>query len=327
MRLYLLIGAFAACLAAQEHSNADDARALLLEVRKKVMLTVDRLPKYMCTETIDRSTFLPEAKLSGHPCDDLAGRRKKAEWKVRRETSDRLRLDVAISRENEMYSWAGEDRFEDRSLADLVKRGATSTGTFAAFLTAIFGTTAASFTYNGDVSEGGRALAAFCFRVPFENSSYSVGNKLSRAVVAYDGTFLVDPKTFDLVRLTIRTDGLPADLRACEASTTLDYGEVRLNGTEFLLPNAVRLQIVYADGGESENRTLFSGCHEFLGQSSLNFDAPPPTERATAQKPVPKALDPRWPPTERATAQKPVPKALDPRWPPPAPCSTSSAWA
>jgi hypothetical protein len=285
-----LIGS-AVCSAAQERLNISDARALLLEVRRKVVLTVNRLPKYMCTETVDRSTFRPEVKVRGHSCDDLAGRRKRADWKVRKDASDRLRLDVAVSRENEMYSWAGEDRFGDGSLADLVKRGATSTGTFAAFLGAIFGTAAATFTYDGNVSEGGRGLAAFGFRVPVEKSNYSVGNKQSHDVVAYDGTFLVDPKSFDLVRLIIRTGGLPAGLRACEATTTLEYGEVRLNGTEFLLPNAVRLQIVYEDGGESENSTVFSGCHEFMGQSSLSFDAPPPAASAGSPRSTPKALD------------------------------------
>jgi len=116
LRALLLMWVSATCLAAQEHPRADDAKALLLEVRKKVMLTVDRLPKYMCTETIDRSTFRPEAKVFGRSCDDLASRRKKKDWRIRKDTSDRLRLDVAVSSDSEMYSWAGEDRFQDRSL-------------------------------------------------------------------------------------------------------------------------------------------------------------------------------------------------------------------
>ena len=290
MRALLLMWVSATCLAAQEHPRADDAKALLLEVRKKVMLTVDRLPKYMCTETIDRSTFRPEAKVFGRSCDDLASRRKKKDWRIRKDTSDRLRLDVAVSSDSEMYSWAGEDRFQDRSLAELVQRGATSTGAFSAFLTTVFGTSSADFTYNGDVKAGGPALSEFGFRVPFEKSRYSIGNKLGRDIVAYDGTFLVDPSTVDLVRLSVRADGLPAELKACEAITTLDYGRVRLNNTEFLLPSDVSLQIVYADGGESENRTVFSGCHEFLGESSLNFDTPSPAGLASAQKTVVEGL-------------------------------------
>ena len=36
-----------------------------------------------------------------------------------------------------------------------------------------------------------------------------------------------------------------------------------------------RLRIVQTDGGESENRTVFSGCHEFLGESNITFGPPP----------------------------------------------------
>jgi hypothetical protein len=290
MRILLqLLCLFPAPLAAQQYASGDDARALLLEVRKKVMLTVRRLPKYLCTETIDRVTFKPEARSLGRACDDLASRRKKPDWKIHKDTSDRLRLDVAISSTSEMYSWAGEDRFQDRSLADLVRRGATSTGAFAAFLTAIFGGNAATFTYNGDVNPNGRALVEFGFRVPFDKSSYSIGTKLNHTIVAYGGTFLVDPRTFELVRLIVHVDQLPAELKACEAITTLDYGSVRLNNYEFILPTDARLQVVKTDGGELQNHTVFSGCHEFLGESSLTFDAPSATGEAE-QRPAVKAV-------------------------------------
>lgn len=282
MRL-LLLCALATSVAAQQYPPGDDAKSLLLEVRKKVMLTINRLPKYMCTETIDRSTFKPEAKVLGRSCDDLAIRRKQADWKVRLYTSDRLRLDVAISGVSEMYSWAGEDRFRDQSLADLVGDGATSTGAFAAFLSSIFGTNAANFTYNGDVKADGRVLVEFGFRVPLENSSYRIASKLHSGIVPYDGTFLVDPNTFDLARLTVRAYQLPAELNACEDITTLNYGSVRLNDCEFLLPKNVRLQVINANGTELENRTVFSGCHEFCGESSLQFGDVPQIQQGASQ--------------------------------------------
>src|SRR5450432_3770668 len=187
MRPFLLLCVLSLSPAAQQDSASDEAKALLLKVRKRVMMTVDRLPKYLCTETIDRSTFLPAVNVSGGACDDLASRKKERDWSVREYSSDRLRLDVAISGKSEMYSWAGEDRFEDRSLADLVRGGATSTGTFASFLTAIFGSNAADFTYDGDINADGRALVAFGFRVPLEKSGYRIGTKQLGAIVAYDG--------------------------------------------------------------------------------------------------------------------------------------------
>jgi hypothetical protein len=92
---------------------------------------------------------------------------------------------------------------------------------------------------------------------------------------AYGGTFLVDANTFDLVHLAVRTDQLPAEVGSCEAATTLDYGRVRLNDADFLLPTEVHLNIVNVDGSESENRTTYASCHQFVGESTVTFGEPP----------------------------------------------------
>ena len=278
MRLLLLCG-LAGSLAAQQDSS-EDAKTLLLEVRKKLMLTLTSLPKYMCTETIDRAMFEPQVKLAAQSCDDLAGLKKRKGWTVHKYESDRLRLDVAVSDEAEMYSWAGEHSFEDRKLSKLVLGGVTATGEFSAFISSIFGTSAASFTYNGDVSADGRKLVEFGYSVPLEHSKYRISKKLQTATVAFDGTFLADPKTFNLVRLTVHADQLPQELQSCDISTTLDYSSLQINNSQFLLPSAVRLHILEADGVEADNRTVFTSCHEFLGESSLHFEDSP-TPQAT----------------------------------------------
>jgi hypothetical protein len=288
--LLLLLCAFATCVAAQQDFPADDANALLLHVRKNVTLTLERLPKYLCTETIDRSFFEAEADVTSASCDDIAKLRQEPDWSMRQYSSDRLRLDVAVSGGSEMYSWAGKARFHERSLADLVRGGATSTGAFASFLRAIFGTDAAAFSYNGDVSFDGRSLVEYSFTVPLEKSGLRISNRLHNAIVAYHGTFLVDPKTSDLVRLTIRADDLPAELQTCEDVTTLDYGHVQFSKVISLLPKEARLQVYHVNGSVSLNRTVFSGCHEFRGESSLEFGDVPAAELATSRKPAPQPL-------------------------------------
>jgi hypothetical protein len=45
-----LLCVFAATLEAQQFSSRAP-QALILQVRKRLMLTIDRLPRYMCTET------------------------------------------------------------------------------------------------------------------------------------------------------------------------------------------------------------------------------------------------------------------------------------
>jgi hypothetical protein len=263
---FTLALACAALLRAQQ-----DPISLLRVVRTKIADSLDRMPKYMCTETVDRSMFASDVQESeSKACEERPGRRS-----THLTSSDRLRLDVAMAAAVEMYSWVGESRFSDRDLLDIVHEGAISNGSFAAFLIGIFRTEDASFTYSGETTEDGRTVAEFGFRVPYEMSHYTYGDGTHRMLTGYDGTFLVDSKSGDLVRLDIRTNRLPRETAACYASTTLDYGRVRIKDFDFLLPTAARLRILKTDGGEADNRTVFSNCHEFLGESTISFDAPP----------------------------------------------------
>jgi hypothetical protein len=272
-----LLFLFAALLRAQE-----DPADLLLLTRGKVADTLDRLPHYMCTQTqtIDRAMYEPDVRERGSAACEKGPEQRNTHLT----SSDRLRLDVAMASAAEMYSWIGESRFSDQDLLDMVHEGAISTGSFAAFLTGIFRTEGATFTYNGETIKEGRPLAEFGFRVPYEESHYMYGEGKYRVVTGYDGTFLVDSKSGDLVQLDVRTSRLPQETGACYASTSLDYGRMRIKGIDFLLPTAARLRILKTDGGERENRTVFSNCHEFLGESTVVFDAPPSSTIADTRR-------------------------------------------
>jgi hypothetical protein len=159
--------------------DAQDPRDLLLRIRDKLMETVDRLPKYLCTQTVNRSEYKPTSGEVISSCDQLLGKRKSPNWKLVLSSSDRLRLDVAVSADDEIYSWAGENRFDDLDLPDLVPHGAISTGSLGSLLIMIFRNDETSFSYNGETSDGGRTLLEFGFRTPLERSHYyfaSVGS-------------------------------------------------------------------------------------------------------------------------------------------------------
>src|SRR5437868_14750234 len=98
MRLVLAALAFATVihaqdLAEQDKPTSDNPRDLLLRVRDKVLDTVDRLPRYMCTQTIDRFRYEPATILEVSSCDDLFGKRKTQPWNLLLTSSDRIRLD------------------------------------------------------------------------------------------------------------------------------------------------------------------------------------------------------------------------------------------
>jgi hypothetical protein len=256
------------CLAARLHAQPDPGD-LLQRVTRKVLETVDRLPKYMCTQTIDRSQYNPTVGSAGRPCEPYARKQ------LHLTTSDRLRLDVAVSAGQEMYSWVGETHFDDRSLFQLVRNGALSTGSFASFLMVVFRDDEASFSYKGEVAEAGRQLAEFEFSVPVQSSHYIFSGAGSRVTTGYFGSIFVDPQSADLVRLVVHTEALPPETGSCESSSTLDYTRVRLNGADFLLPSRAQLHILDANSLDMENSTVYSACHEFLGESTLRFDSGP----------------------------------------------------
>ncbi|MGA3240640.1 MAG: hypothetical protein ABSG03_30585 [Bryobacteraceae bacterium] len=152
------------CLHAQP-----DPGELLRRVTTKVLETVGRLPKYMCTQTIDRSQYEPPSGPAGRSCGPATDVDALLEVSLGVEkhkplvltTSDRLRLDVAVSAGSEMYSWVGESRFEDRSVFQLVRNGALSTGSFASLPMVVFRDDRALFSYKGEITE-----ATGGFRIP-----------------------------------------------------------------------------------------------------------------------------------------------------------------
>jgi hypothetical protein len=245
----------------------------------------------MCTQTINRSVYEPNTEVnskantnvntnvnkdqSGQACDHLPN--------THLTIQDRLRLDVAMTSTGEMYSWANARQFSDRGLLDLVQDGAIATGSYGNLLNAIFRGAAPSFTPHGPHGHG---LEEFAFRVPYEKSGYTHGDREHRFIAGYSGTFLVDTTSGDLAQLTVRTDPLPPDTGSCYSTTTLSYARVRLKDDAFLLPTESHLTIFGRDGSKSENRTVFSGCHEFRGETSVKFDNPPnPPEPPRADPP------------------------------------------
>ena len=188
-------------------------------------------------------------------------------------TADRLRLDVGIAQAQEAYSWVGENRFADQSLFKIVGQGAISTGYFHGFLTLIFRMDNAVFSYLGETQDG-QKLKEYSFEVSLEKSHYIFRANSHAYTTAYEGTLTADPQTAELVSLTVRTRNLSAESGACEVDTSMNYTRWRVNDTKFLLPALTRMDIRDVNGVESHNETMYTGCHEFLGTSTLHFVKP-----------------------------------------------------
>ena len=263
-----------------------DSREILVNARHKILESVDRLPRYMCIETVERYRYTTNIRRHLSACDEPSQKDRQ----LTLSTQDRLRLDVAISPTREMFAWHGAKEFDDRDLLDIVDDGAISTGEFGGHISNLFGSSIATFSYNGDhQDEKGRTLSEFGYRVPQDKSRYEFGNRKYAAITGYDGTVLIDAKTFEVVQIVINTSSLPAETGACFAKTILDLERVPVNGFDLLLPSSARFDIDMLNGNRNGNRVSYSSCHEFHAESELKFDESKP-EPGFVSKPSGKPL-------------------------------------
>ena len=267
--LATLLGALVAASAAD-----DDPVQVLMRVRDRILAHAQRIPNHTCVETIVRDWYEFAAGTAPRSCDDLLGRRKKArpDALLRLSSTDRIRLDVALTDSHEIFSWPGAGKFQDGYINELVPTGAIGSGGFAASLVAIFEAVDPQFAFEGEKTVDGRRLFEYSFDVSETNSHYQVRAEKVWLNTGYTGTLLADPATSDLVQLNLRTQELPKSTNTCEVNTTLNYSSVRLNDGDYILPSLVRERFINHNGSEAANAITFSNCREFRAESTLRFD-------------------------------------------------------
>ena len=283
MRLILAM-AMAAAVSAQD----EDPVAVLMRLRDRILEQRASMPNHTCVETIARDRYEPRTGRMHASCDAVLGRRKKvgAQTRLRLETTDRLRLDVGLASDHEMYSWPGARRFSETEIYDFTPAGAIGTGPFATLLFSLFESAVPEITFDGETVQDVQRLYEYSFTKPQPESQYRIHAGAEWLITGYTATMFVDPRTSDLVRVVVRTEELPPATGMCELDTTLDYGSVPLSGVNYLVPVAARQQFVLTDGGEAENRVSYASCRDFRGESKVQFGLIP-VQQDLKLEPVP----------------------------------------
>jgi hypothetical protein len=228
----------------------------LARIKVKAAENLKALPNYTCLETIERS-------------------RRRAPSR-RYELVDTVRLEVAVVGGKELFAWPGGGQFEERELSKMVPGGAIGNGNFALHARSVFLSNAARFTYVGERFRDDKRTIRYDYRVPRMFSGYTIRVGEARGIVAYYGSFWVDADSLDLLRLEVNADEIPPNLPLQMSSDAMEYTRVPIGGSDFLLPQSSELVMVDVTGGESRNRTTFSGCRQYAGESVLSFAEPPP---------------------------------------------------
>ena len=111
----------------------------LSRIRRQAAAAVTQAPNYACLETVER----------------YARENPKARWRQ----LDTLLLEVGMIGGKEIYTWPGEESFDDLPPGEALSSGTVSTGEFAQLLRAVFvgGTSVIKWYGEEEVNEIGRA--------------------------------------------------------------------------------------------------------------------------------------------------------------------------
>jgi hypothetical protein len=261
---------------AQAQSNAEE---LYRQTRDRVIEQIYRLPRYTCVQTITRRTYRNPSLKNSAGCDrvlptDQSRKLALVEW-------DRLRVDVAIADQKEVYSWVGAARFEESDLSKLVGGGQTTMGDFGSLVLSIFHDHPVMH-FEGERTINGRRLLEFSFETPENLSHYQVRISFMKFMTGYSGSVLLDANTGDLVRVTALSAVLPPQTGYCRVSKQLDYTRLRIGSADALIPSEATSTAIDRDEVEMSSSSAYSSCREYVGESVLRFDDPGAAEAGSS---------------------------------------------
>ena len=251
-------GAFAA-----DTRTAEDPELLLQRIRSRITAHLSQLHNYTCHVVIDRMVRSSRTSSFDH--------------------RDTVELEVAFVGDRELFSRAGETRFEEKPIHQIVPHGMIGNDAFGSHDDDVFSGDAATFKYAGSCKKDGHRTFRYNFRVPQESSRLLVKqNNSADATVGYQGSFWVDAETLDMVRLEWKTDHIPPSVGLHSVEKSMRYKAVRIGNSDFLLPLHSELASFDQGGNYRLNTISLERCLEFTGESVVTYGKP--TDGASAQR-------------------------------------------
>ncbi len=226
----------------------------LSRVKRRALQALKTLPDYTCLAVTERS----QQKLK-----DRAPQR-----------IDTVRMEVAHSGNQDLYAWPGADRFENTRAGEMIGSGMFGSGEFATHLKTVLDGYGV-MTYVGEENTLGRKLLRWDYSIAPFVSDWRISFASRTAVAGAKGSLWADAESLDIVRMQVRTDGLPPGFPVTEVATTVDYARVRVGQREVLLAQTAVTELTELSGLRNQNFTEFSHCRQYITQSEIRFGAEP----------------------------------------------------
>lgn len=210
------------------------------------------LPNYVCSQMTTR--YIQQSKATG--------------W----EPLDVITAKVVYEDGKESYKeiTVGGKR-TNKSMMEL--GGTTSTGEFASTLHSLFSDASqAEFKLYETTTISGTTAKVYDFKVKLQNSDWfiNVGGQSLRP--AYSGSVWIDPATAQVRRIEMQADNIPKDFPLDSLEWAVDYDNVSLGTSTFLLPvHAANLACQRGTTICTKNTEDFRDYHKFSGESTIVY--------------------------------------------------------
>ncbi len=189
------------------------------------------------------------------------------------ETIDVVTADVAVVNGKEDYRNILVNGHPPQGAVE--KTGSWSTGEFAITLEDILSpATEAVFVKRGSDTIAGRDAWVYNLSVLHENSHWTIvsanGRKYSPA---YGGSVWIDKETRRVLRIEQRAVYLPSDFTYDKAECVIEYGFVRIDGKQYLLPvTSANSACLSGTGHCVRNEISFRNYKKFSADSDIKYD-------------------------------------------------------
>jgi len=221
------------------------AQAPVRKIRQKMSDTLNNLPDFMCSVSIERTERTgKEAPSTLQPLHVNAGIVNGKELYIRPDTDD--------------------DQTLLRRVLALYRRAGTSS--FALYARAVFLTSEATFYDGPEETKDGRTLSRLDFAMPREVSHYSLSVADQPVDLGYSGTIWTDPRNLEVARMLLQADAIPPDLGIKSVTQAIEYGRTSIRGISELLPVTSDLILQETSGRELRVTEHFSDCHQYASK-------------------------------------------------------------
>ena len=235
-----------------ERPNAAQQTAMLAAMGKYADQYVNNLPNFLCVLVTEQ----------------YQANKKGEHWKK----GDTLtaRLAFTDGREHRTLQLVN-----NKSLAQVTHRWRTpltTEGEFGRLIQMIFDDrTNAAFDWNRWDTLSGKRVAVFDYAVDQQHSTMKLGlSDLASAIIPYHGSVFADPESGAVYEVYEAASDIPPELRTKEIGTKIEYSEVAIGETKYLLPLRASV-LMKSDQDQVRNELEFQDYRKFGAESSIKF--------------------------------------------------------